>query len=189
MKVLETERLLIRHFEPDDLDAIYAAVYSDPEVCRFFCGETRPIEQIRAWIPYRGYQSRHDEFGLMAVVVKATSELIGLCGIQAYVAPWQILEDEPDRPYPLVEVELTYAFGKSAWGKGYATEACLPMIDHAFTDAKLGRLVTGCDPLNQRAARLQERLGMRKVRNIYPDANEGELVGVLDNPAYAHAGD
>jgi RimJ/RimL family protein N-acetyltransferase len=37
MKVLETERLLIRHFELGDLEAIYREVYSDPDVCRFFC--------------------------------------------------------------------------------------------------------------------------------------------------------
>lgn len=182
MKILETERLLIRHFEPDDLDAIYRAVYSDPEVCRFFCGATRPIEQVRAWIPYRGYQSRHEEWGLMAVVIKATGDLIGLVGIQPYVAPWQILESEPNPKYPPLEVELTYAFGQAYWGQGYAKEACVPMIDYAFDDVKLGRLVTACDPQNQRASRLQDSLGMRKERNIHPDADPGELVGILENP-------
>src|SRR5688500_7613890 len=99
MKVMETERLLIRHFEPGDLDAIYAAVYSDPEVCHFFCRNTRPIEQVREWLVHRGYQSRHEEFGLMAVVVKESGLVIGLCGIQPYYEPSQVLEGEADRPY------------------------------------------------------------------------------------------
>jgi [ribosomal protein S5]-alanine N-acetyltransferase len=185
MKVMETERLLIRHFEPGDLDAIYAAVYSDPEVCRFFCRTTRPIEQVREWIPFRSYQSRHEEFGLMAVVVKQTGTLIGLCGIQPYYEPSQVLASEAHRPYVLVEVELTYAFGKQFWGQGYAQEACRAMIAYAFEDVRLGRLVTGCDPENHRAARLQDSLGMRKERNVHPDAAPGELVGILDNPLFA----
>jgi RimJ/RimL family protein N-acetyltransferase len=56
------------------------------------------------------------------------------------------------------------------------------MIDYAFREVQLDRLVTGCDPLNERAARLQTSLGMRKVRNIHPEADDGEMVGILDNP-------
>jgi RimJ/RimL family protein N-acetyltransferase len=184
MKILETERLLIRHIEIGDLDAIYRGVYSDPEVCHFFCGATRPIEQVREWIPFRSYQSRHEEFGLMAVVINSISELIGLCGIQPYAAPWLVLESEAGQQYPKVEVELTYAFGKAYWGNGYAQEACRPMIDYAFDDVKLGRLVTGCDPQNHRARRLQDRLGMRRERNTHPDAEPGETFGILENPMY-----
>ena len=184
MKEMETARLHIRHFEPADLDAIYRAVYSDPDVCRFFCGTTRPTEQVRAWIPYRSYRSRHEEFGLMAVVIKERGALIGLCGIQPYYEPSQVLESEAHRPYPPLEVELTYAFGKAHWGNGYATEACRAMIAYAFEDVGLGRLVTGCDPANHRAARLQEILGMRKERNVHPDADPEERVGILDNPRF-----
>ena len=48
MELLETERLRIRHFALDDLDAIQHAVYSDPDVARFFCGQVRPLAQRSA---------------------------------------------------------------------------------------------------------------------------------------------
>lgn len=187
MQILETDRLLIRNFELGDLEAIYDAVYSDPEVCRFFCGKPRPIEQVREWIPFRNYQSRHEDFGLMAVVTKDTSELIGLCGIQPYYELSQVIESEAHRPYPPLDVELTYAFGKRHWGQGYAKEACLAMIDYAFEDVRLGRLVTGCDPENERAGRLQTSLGMRKERNVHPDADPTEHIGILDNPLFTES--
>ena len=43
MKVCETERLVLRPFTMDDLDAIHRVVYSDPEVCRLFCGRTQQL--------------------------------------------------------------------------------------------------------------------------------------------------
>jgi RimJ/RimL family protein N-acetyltransferase len=178
MKILETERLRIRHFEVDDLVAIQRAVYGDPDVCHYFCGPTRTLEHTERWLRYRGYESQNSEFGLLAVTLLDTGELIGLCGLQPYVGDWLIMEGEPEhRTFAPLEVELTYAFGRAHWGQGYATEACRAMIAYAFGDLRLRRLVTGWHPENVRARRLQDRLGMRQVRNLH-DAGS---VGVLDN--------
>jgi ribosomal-protein-alanine N-acetyltransferase len=179
VKELETERLRLRHLEAGHIEPIHRAIYGDPEVCRYFCGETRSIERTRAWFGYRSYQSRDEEFGLLAVVLKGGGEVIGLCGLQAYVGHWLRLESEPGRSDNPLEVELTYAFGRAYWGQGYAAEACRPMIDYAFRDLRLRRLVTGCHPDNDRASRLQDRLGMRKERNLHPDWPG--WVGILDN--------
>ena len=61
------------------------------------------------------------------------------------------------------------------------------MIDYAFEDVRLGRLVTGCDPENERAGRLQTSLGMRKERNVHPDADPAEHIGILDNPLFTES--
>src|SRR5918911_1023959 len=130
MKVLETERLLIRHFELGDLEAIHREVYSDPEVCHFFCRNTRTLEHTERWLRYHSYQSEHEQWGLMAVVPKETGEVVGLCGLQPYAGLWLSLESTPEdlRKYAPLEVELTYAFGKAHWGKGYAYEAWVAMM-------------------------------------------------------------
>jgi len=44
----DTERLILRPFRPDDLDDIYNQVYSDPDVCRYYCGATRTKTKTRA---------------------------------------------------------------------------------------------------------------------------------------------
>lgn len=186
MEPIDTERLRLRHFEPRDADDIYSAVYSDPEVCRHYCGgETRPREAMDDWIIYRSHQSRGNDFGLLAVELKAERRVIGLCGLQAYVADWLRMESEPGRLDHPLEVELTYALGRRYQGRGYATEACRAVIDFAFGELKLRRLVTGCDPSNAPAVRLQARLGMRTERNLL--GTFCDTVGILENPAIGRA--
>jgi RimJ/RimL family protein N-acetyltransferase len=66
METLETERLLLRHFEARDADDIYRSVYSDPEVCKYYCGgQTHSRESMGDWIIYRAHQSRGNDFGLL----------------------------------------------------------------------------------------------------------------------------
>jgi ribosomal-protein-alanine N-acetyltransferase len=180
MEPVETHRLRLRHFEARDADDIYVAVYSDPEVCRYYCGETHSRESMDEWIIYRAHQSRGNDFGLLAIEVKELGRVIGLCGLQAYVADWLRMESEADRLDHPLEVELTYALGREFWGKGYASEACRAVIGFAFEELKLRRLVTGCNPENLRATRLQERLGMRRERNVL--GRFCAMVGVLENP-------
>ena len=186
MNPIETSRLRLRHFEPRDADDVYAAVYSDPEVCKFYCGETRSRDSMDEWIIYRSHQSRGNDFGLLAVELKSAERVIGLCGLQAYVADWLRLQSEPDRVDHPLEVELTYAFGRAWWGNGYATEACRAVIDFAFNNLKLRRLVTGCHDENVAAKQLQDRLGMRRERNLL--GTFCETVGILDNPIMTKKG-
>src|SRR4051794_19100018 len=185
MDPIETQRLFLRHFEPRDVEDIYRAVYSDPEVCRYYCGETKDRSAMPEWIIYRSHQSRGNDFGLLAVELKSERRVIGLCGLQAYVADWLRLGSEADRLDHPLEVELTYAFERRSWGQGYATEACRALIDFAFSELKLRRLVTGCDPKNEPAMRLQTRLGMRLQRNMLQKFCD--MVGVLDNPTLSDA--
>jgi RimJ/RimL family protein N-acetyltransferase len=187
MNVLQTERLRIRHLVLDDLADVHRTVYADPDVCRYYCGQTRTLEHTERWLRYRGYESVDTEFGLMAVTRLQEGDLLGLCGLQPYVGHWLLLEGEPEQQtYAPLEIELNYAFGKAYWGRGYAHEACLAMIDYAFREQRLRRLVTGCHPENARARRLQDRLGMRQVRNLHP-RNPG-TVGILDNLLAPQAG-
>jgi RimJ/RimL family protein N-acetyltransferase len=92
------------------------------------------------------------------------------------------MESEAQRVDHPLEVELTYALGREFWGKGYASEACRAVIGFAFEELKLRRLVTGCEPENLRAMRLQERLGMRRERNVL--GKFCAVVGVMDNPLF-----
>lgn len=72
---------------------------------------------------------------------------------------------------------MPWSGGHGAW---VMREACRALIDFAFNELKLRRLVTGCDPKNERAMRLQARLGMRMEGNVLQTFCN--VVGVLDNP-------
>ncbi|HEU5311797.1 MAG TPA: GNAT family N-acetyltransferase [Candidatus Eisenbacteria bacterium] len=152
MTTLETERLLLRSFHAEDLDA-YAAMHADPEVVRYL-GDRMPLSREDAWRSMAmilGHWTLRG-FGLWAVEEKATGALVGRVGLF-----------EPDG-WPGQEVGWTLA--REHWGKGYAFEAASSSLDHAFHTLAWPRAISLIDPANHRSIRLAERLGERFEREI-----------------------
>ena len=79
MPVLETSRLLLREFVPEDADAL-SLVLSDPETMRYY---PAPLErsEVEAWIERNRRRYANDGHGLWAMILKSSGELIGECGI------------------------------------------------------------------------------------------------------------
>lgn len=169
MKHFETERLSLRPFIMDDLDDVHREVFSDPDVCRFYCGNTKSRDETAEWLAYRITEWKYSSFGRLAVVLKDSRELTGFVGLEAYPNRYSRFPDQPSPSYNEVEVELSFAFGKRYWGKGYASEASRAMIRYAFDELNLPRLVGGADLENERSRKLQERLGYQVELNVHPD--------------------
>src|SRR5436309_885623 len=111
MPRLETQRLILRGFTPDDLDA-WAAHYSDPETMRFLAqGQVRSREETLGRLTAAIFRWTQYRLPLWAVTLKPDGRWIGRCGFQP-----------KDDAAPAV-VELAYSFVKETWGQGYATEA------------------------------------------------------------------
>ena len=144
---IETDRLRLRPFTPADRDAIHA-IYADPEVMRHVGhGPHRtPADTDAALQAFRRMlQSRGISF--LAVVERATGRLIGDAGL-----------------YPVEgadgDVELGYTLARAAWGRGYATEAALALVEHARTALAASRVVATVDPANTASKRVLEKVGM-----------------------------
>lgn len=152
MKILETERLLLRHLTPDDLDDLWT-LYCDPEITRFIPDAPRSYDEAREELDWHqhGHQ-RHPELGLWATVYKASGQFIGRCGL----LPWTF--DGVD------EVEVAYTIAQKFWGQGLATEAALAIRDYAISRLGLTRLVCLIDDGNAASARVAEKIGMRFER-------------------------
>lgn len=174
----ETERLVLRPFRPADLDDIYEHVYSDPDVCRYYCGPVRTRAKTRAWLHYRITEAEYSDFYAWAVELKDTGRVIGLARLGAYINRFSRLPDEPVPPVNAVEVELSFAFGQAYWGAGLALEACARIIDHAFNDLKLPRLLGGAAAENLRSIKFHEKLGYRVTKNLLDD----DFETLLENP-------
>jgi ribosomal-protein-alanine N-acetyltransferase len=173
----ETERLLLRPFSPGDLVAIQEQVYSDPDVCRYYCGATRTKARTKRWLHYRITEAEYSDFYAWAVELKETGKVIGLVRLGPYVNSFDRPPGDTFPPFNLVEVELSFAFGQAFWGKGYALEACRRIIDHAFVDLGLPRLLGAVDQHNPRSARFHEKLGYRVTRSLFND----DYVTLLEN--------
>ena len=156
MAMLVTERLLIRPFEPADLDELHA-VFSDPEVMRHSGGvysRERTAEALRTNI------EMHAEEGIAfwAVVERSTGRLLGDTGLGR-------LGDE---------IEIGWTLRRDAWGKGYATEAGRAALRHGLGALGLDYVIATIEPGNHASVNVARKLGMRPDGHMRrPDDPEG----------------
>lgn len=157
MKILETKRLLFRHFTPDDLDSLFV-LYSDPEVRRYFPEGVLSYADTRAEMEwYFNGHPEHPELGLWATIHKPSGSFIGRCGL----LPWVI-----DGCF---EVEIAYMLAKEYWGQGLGTEAALGIRDYGFEKLGLSRLICLIDRDNQASIKVATNIGMAFEKEGYDD--------------------
>ena len=156
---LETERLVLRQFTPDDVAAL-VALDADPAVMRFITNgvPTPPDEIADERLPaFLAYYQRGDRWGFWAVIEKATGEFLG----------WFHLR--PPKGGPDDEPELGYRFVASAWGKGYATEGSKALVRKAFEELGAKRVFAQTMAVNTASRRVMEKAGLRFVRSFHAD--------------------
>lgn len=149
MKILETQRLVLRHLLPGDLDSLYA-LYGDPEVRRYFPEGTLTYAETKEELEwFLDGHPVHPELGLWATIHRATDQFIGRCGL----LPWTI--DGRD------EVEVAYMIRREYWGQGLGTEAARAIAQYGFEKLGLSRLICLIDQDNQASKRVASNIGMR----------------------------
>jgi len=176
MPEIETDRLLLRRFKPDDLDDL-SRIYADADVMRYLSGHSLTREQTAGWLNYFLAGWENYGFGWWALVLKKSDELIGHCGLQfIHVTP---------------EVEVTYGLDKAYWRRGLASEAARACLRYGFAELKLDRIYGLADPGNIQSHRVMERVGMRYEKTEYykDDLYEGDLIYyAIERDAYQHDG-
>jgi len=150
---IETKRLVIRSFTPQDAPALHDRVFGDPDAMRFIPrGASPSVERTRASIERFISHERQHGFGLWAVELRETGELIGDCGLFLV---------EGRGP----EVEVAYHFGKEWWGRGYATEAASACLAYGFRECGLDEINAISYPQHTASRRVMEKSGMKYVGN------------------------
>jgi RimJ/RimL family protein N-acetyltransferase len=162
---METERLLLRPFTPEDMDGVYQEIYSDPEVLRYYSGKgVRTREEALQHVTEHLACWREEELGRHAVMVKATGAFVGQVHFNSYVNSFARWNAEPSPDYNTIEVELAFAFGRRFLGQGYVYVARTALIYYAFGDLRLRRLVGNFRGPNIRSRNLHHRLGYHNER-------------------------
>lgn len=174
MIIVETERLILRHFHAFDGEAM-DRVFGDAEVMRFGPG-VRTQQWVRDWL--RGCSEDYYQklgFGPWAVVEKNRRAVIGYCGLFHFPAV-------AGRP----EVEIGYRLARPFWGRGYATEAVAAVRDYGFGVLCFERLIALIDPQNVASIRVAEKAGMRYERGVMLEGyTHPDHVYVIANPVAA----
>ncbi len=116
--ILETERLSLRQIKQSDYAAL-CKILQDDEVMYAYEGAFND-EEVQDWLNNQITRYQKNGYGLWAVLLKETDEMIGQCGLT--MQNWkegQVLE-------------IGYLFQKQYWHKGYAIEAANACKEYAF---------------------------------------------------------
>jgi ribosomal-protein-alanine N-acetyltransferase len=144
--MLETERLIIRQFTTEDVPRL-AGLRADPEVHKYLGGTkmqnpdavaTRMQFYIECYAKYG--------FGMCAMILKETGEMIGWSGLQ-----------------PLQEtgkIEVGYGMAKEFWRRGIGFECAKAWLDFGFEKKNLEKIYAVAQPANTGSWRIMEKLGM-----------------------------
>lgn len=161
MKILETQRLVLREFTPADA-AFVLELLNDPGWIRFIGDKgVRTLDEARAYIgrvPMASYE-RHG-FGLYLVALAQSGVPIGMCGL--------IKRDT------LEDVDIGFAFLPQYCGQGYAYEAACATLAHGKTTLGLARIVAITSPDNHSSIRLLEKIGLKHRRILHLESLGGE---------------
>ncbi|MGZ4141422.1 MAG: GNAT family N-acetyltransferase [Actinomycetota bacterium] len=153
--MIETERLLLRRFTMDDVDAL-SGVFAKPEVFWYPMRRGLSREETETMLRNRFIDPWNEQgFGHWAVIRKEDERLLGYEGL----AIPRFL------PEVLPAVELGYRLDPDAWGRGYASEAGAAALDYGFETVGLDRIIAIYDIANVKSGRVMERLGMRVERD------------------------
>ena len=152
MQILETGRLLLREFVPEDADAL-AAVISDPVTMRFY-PEPRDRAGVESWIERNRQRYRDDGHGLWAMVLKSSGEVVGDCGLTRQTV------DGVD------EIEIGYHLRRDLWGRGLAPEAAAACRDYGFERLGAERLISLIRPENLPSRRVAEKTGLSLWKEV-----------------------
>jgi len=142
--IMETERLIIRKFCPDDWQDLFEYL-SNEEVVAF---EPYSVFSKEESIKEAERRANNDSF--WAVCLRENGKLIG----NQYF--------NLQEPKEFMTWEIGYVFNKNYHGKGYATESALRLLQYGFEECKAHRIVAYCNPENIHSWRLLERLQMRR---------------------------
>ncbi|WP_159886075.1 GNAT family N-acetyltransferase [Paenibacillus puerhi] len=144
---LETDRLIIREYAPSDAADVHQYA-SNAEVAAYMIWGPNTEEETAAFIDrtieMQRQQPRVDYE--LAVVLKASHQLIGGCGIHI---------SEPGQG------EIGYCFHPLYWRQGYASESARALLRLGFQELGLHRIYATCRPDNRGSAKVMESIGMR----------------------------
>ena len=159
---LETERLILREFTKQDLDA-HAATLGDEEVMRFIGG--KPMNREDAWRRLLSSVGMWSLIGMgaWAVELKSDRRMVGHVGFFQF--------ERALDPQILGEPEMGWIFDRSVHGQGIAFEACSAALDWADRELAPQSYPAIIDLENKPSMKLAERLGFtREADGTYRDS-------------------
>ena len=162
--LLESSRLIIREYTPDDLNAIHAYA-RDESVVRFMVWGPNSLDDTKKFLAEaieKRKQNPRTSYEL-CIETKSNNQLIGGCGI--YIK-------DSDR----LRAEIGYILHKEFWGQGFVTEATKLLVAYARKELGIEVIEATCDLKNIGSQRVLEKSGFKLLKTF---ENHFEQKGVM----------
>lgn len=149
---LETPRLILREMTQFDYDALRLIVCDEQTMHAYVRAYTD--DEAREWLNTNLRRYRKDGYGLLAVVLKSSGEMIGQCGLTN-----QLIGER-------TVLEVGYILRRDYWHKGYAFEAARACRDYAFEVLGASEVYSIIRDNNAPSIRVAERMSMTAREKI-----------------------
>ena len=157
---LLTDRLRLTPLISDDID-LSIEMFTDPAVVEYVC-DLMSVDEIRAEMSNWTKRGGNGCIGIWCISDQISGEKYG----SVFLLPLPI--EQSDTDYSLInpgqmpdgDVEIGYALRRTAWGKGYATEACSRLLKFAFQHSPLNEIVATFDDENVASINVLEKSGL-----------------------------
>lgn len=161
MALIRTARLTLRPWREADRPA-FAALNADPDVAADLGG---PLSRAESDAKLDRYRATFELHGFSRLAIEDSRQVfVGYAGVM------------PSRQgHPLgPHAEIGWRLVRTAWGKGYATEAARAVLDDAFARLGLREVLAYTAAANARSQAVMARIGMRRDPSRDFDALYGD---------------
>lgn len=163
--ILETERLILREMGQSDFGDL-AGILQDPEVV--YAYEHHFTDQdVQEWLDRQIKRYETDGFGLWALILKTTGEMVGQAGLTM----------QPCRGEEVLEIG--YLLKKKYWHHGYATEAAMGCRNYAFDRLNQDKVYSIIKADNELSKRVARNIGMKKILEFVTQYYNGDMLHEL----------
>lgn len=169
---IETDRLVLRRFVPEDAAAMYKNWASDEEVTKFLSWPTHSSQEVSRYVTEDWVQSYSDEsYYQWAIVLKENG-------------------DEPIGSIAVVKMEedvsmaqIGYSLGRTWWHKGITSEALKAVMDFLFDVVDVNRIEAKHDSRNPNSGKVMQKCGMKYEGTLRSSARNNQ--GIYDACYYS----
>ena len=169
--IIETERLFLREMKESDFDALYK-VLADSDIMQHY-PYAFDENRVRNWIQRNIERYRIFGFGLWAVCLKETGEMIGDCGITLQLIDGQI------------KPEIGYHIRADKQRNGYAKEAAIAVRDWTFNNTPFQIVYSYMKYTNEPSVKTAISYGCKQVDEYKDDENEITKVFAISRDQWA----
>ena len=163
--ILETERLYLREMNQSDFEDL-AEILQNPRVMYAYEHDFSDND-VQEWLDRQITRYKKYGFGLWAVILKSTDEMIGQAGLTM-------------QPYKDNEVlEIGYLLKERFWHYGYASEAANGCKKYAFEQLNRDKVYSIIKSDNYASMKVAKSMGMKKEDEFVTQYYNGDMLHYL----------